>query len=228
MDYKLSHYSITLARNLNYLGMKLPALLTISNILPTVVADGGTCRSQACRKNHPLAQGLRASAISNNFGLIPLGGWSAHVTVSGGLEWLYALPIIPASDYYSVRTGDVVNTPCCCSGSTFPPCVEASGFRLPTRAEVSAFLPSNPPECMAEFCYDFAPHCDVEDYLAGYIAVADESEQNGCDETVYVRPVGSLDRCGSDSSSHGTSGGKSKGKAKPKPKPTSAPHLSWV
>ena len=198
--------------------MKLPALITLSSIATTVVSDKGTCASEVCIKNHRTP--MHMAAVNNVFGTIPAGGWSAHVSVSGGLEWLYALPIVPDSDYYEAHPNDVFNTPCCCEGSTYPPCVEGSGFRLPTRAEVSQFLPTDPPECMADYCYNVLHYCDYNDYAQGLVAVADEANIDGCHDTVYVRPVGTLDGCISSGGTTTQAGGSNK-KPKPKPKPKS-------
>lgn len=127
------------------------------------------------------------------FNTIPVGGWAANSAVSCGLEWIYAVPIPPSDNYYDFFPLDL-NGPACSCGDGFPPCVQHSGFRLPTAAEVASCLPSAAPPCMAAHGSSCYSHCDLGDYNAGLIAKSDVQKKS-CDETVYVRPVGTNDSC---------------------------------
>lgn len=192
------------------LATSFPCLSVGAEKLRTVAADHDTPNELY----HHEKRGLQSTACSTvncapaagreetlpaeypNFNMIPSGGWAAHVTVLNGLEYLYASPCSPSSHYFDAFP-DHTNQGSC-SANNFPPCVQWSGFRLPTEAEINALLASGPePPCAAEYSSQTFNHCDGSDYDGGFLYT-----QSGClnfptgaCETVYVRPVGTSDSC---------------------------------
>jgi len=153
-----------------------------------------TCGNGRGDARHTLRRGLQAP----EFNTIPPDGWSNHVAVSGGLEWLYASSVYVTDNYYLSFPNHLQNqSPCCCSINSFPAAVKYSGFRLPTTAEVMTSKPFVPPPCMSHYTNKgSATHCDVSDYARDdpiTLVTSDGGCWSSCCETVYVRPVGTVD-----------------------------------
>jgi len=80
------------------------------------------------------------------------------------------------------------------AGDNFPDCVRYSGFRLPTQAEAdNRPQGTNKPPNMAAYAQGLSNLVDQNDYDDGNIQVQDGTDFRS--DTVYVRPVGTLDAC---------------------------------
>jgi len=135
------------------------------------------------------------------FNTIPPGGWSTSgVAVSNDIEYLYVSSVSPTDNYYDVYTTHVTPTDTSdnreyYAGDNFPDCVRYSGFRLPTQAEFDNRPQgtSKPPN-MTAYAQGVSNDVNQENYDGGKIQVQDGTCAWWC-ETVYVRPVGTLDAC---------------------------------
>lgn len=138
------------------------------------------------------------------FGLVPPGGWSNHVTVACGLEWLWGGAVYPGDVYYNANPGELQPVGCPAewkNSNRFPDCVKFSGFRLPTKAEIDACFPIAAPPCLATYVDSLYSFCNPVNngfltFVTGFPYVAASNAVETCyAETVYVRYPNTPDSC---------------------------------